>query len=159
MIHLMHPSKQAERSTQNEDCPLKILQIETSFNRAGWCGRGEKHPSDWGALMILNQKHYHLPRWHLFSDDVCGTIIPPLSICHSHKITAISKWQWSNPFQMDKIKSHTIFFCFTQIYVTVGKRILPFNADPPAFFQQGCSSFGCWLDFEMGALHLKGGGK
>lgn len=50
----MHPSKQAKRRTQNEDCPLKILQIETSFNNA-W-GSWEMHLSDWGALIIFWSK-------------------------------------------------------------------------------------------------------
>ncbi len=47
MVHLMHPSKQAEGRTHNEDCLPSILQVEMSFNRFWWHGCWDMQPSVW----------------------------------------------------------------------------------------------------------------
>ncbi len=53
MVHLMHPSKQAEGRTQNEDCLPSILQVEMSFNRFWWHGSWDMQPSVWKAPVSL----------------------------------------------------------------------------------------------------------
>jgi len=71
------------------------------------------------ALVIFNQNIFSIFSLMTFTGAGGGTT------CHLHEITAIR----SNYLPMDKIKSRLTFIfyslsCFTQIYITIGKRWL-----------------------------------